>query len=106
LKPLDVLTSFHLKDETRLAIASGVEVLHDVGSFLLSPLTKFGILQKSAKPSNFSNYSCQEIINTFGFTNEALHLKLVLQKIPKILSLVNVSYQDDVTPSSYVEGDV
>jgi hypothetical protein len=44
LRPFDVLTSSHLENETRLTAIGGVKALHDVGSFLLSPLTELGIL--------------------------------------------------------------
>jgi hypothetical protein len=56
LRPFDVLTSFHPKNETQLAVVGGTKALHDVGSFLLSPLMEFGILQESVKTSNFANY--------------------------------------------------
>jgi hypothetical protein len=55
LKPFDVLTSLHPNNETRLAVVGGTKTLHDVGSFLLSPLMEFGILQESAKTSSFAN---------------------------------------------------
>ncbi len=55
-----------------------MEALHDVGLFLFSPLTKFGISQESAKSSDFANYRFQDIANTFGFPDETLHLELVL----------------------------
>jgi hypothetical protein len=40
------------------------------------------------------------------FSNEAPHSKLVLQKIPKILNLVNVNWQDDATILGFTKGDV
>jgi hypothetical protein len=43
LKPLNVSTSFHPKNETQLVIAGGMEALHDVGILLLFPLTKLNI---------------------------------------------------------------
>jgi hypothetical protein len=51
--------------------------------FLLSPLTKFGISQESEKSSNFANYRFQEIANTFGFTDEVLHLEFFFAKDSK-----------------------
>jgi len=56
LKPFDVLTSSHPKNEMRLAVVSGTKALHDVGFLLLSPLTKLSVLQESAKTSCFANY--------------------------------------------------
>ncbi len=58
LRPLDVLTSSHLKNEIRLAVINGVEGVHDVDSFLFYPLMKLGILQESATTSGFAIYSC------------------------------------------------
>lgn len=78
LRPLDVLTSSSPKIEMWLVVVSRVEALHDVGLFLFSPLTKFGISQESAKSSDFANYRFQDIANTFGFPDETLHLELVL----------------------------
>jgi hypothetical protein len=46
LRPLEVLTSFCPKIEMQLATTNGVEVLHDVGLLLFSPLTKLGISQE------------------------------------------------------------
>jgi hypothetical protein len=56
LRPFDVLTSSYPKNETQLATIGGSKTLHDVGSFIFSPFTKLGILQESAKTSNFANY--------------------------------------------------
>jgi hypothetical protein len=90
----------------QLVIIGNAEALHDVGALLLSPLTKLGITQESAKFSNFANYKFQEIANTSSFTNEALHLELVLQKIPRISNWVNVSCQEDITILGFPKGDV
>lgn len=106
LRPLEISTSSSLEIETRLAIIGGVEALHDVGPLLLSPFTKLGISQESAKTSGLANYRFQEIASTFSFSNEAPHSKLVLQKIPKILNLVNVNWQDDATILGFTKGDV
>jgi hypothetical protein len=106
LRSLDVSTSSSLKIEMRLGAFGGLEALHDVGIHLFFPFTKLGISQKNAKSSDFSNYKFQEIINTSSFANEPLHLDLVLQKIPRILSLVNVKCQDNVDTSSFPKGDV
>jgi hypothetical protein len=92
LKPIEVLTSFGPEIEMQLAIAGGVQALHDVGPLLLSPLTKLGISQESTNSSSFANYRFQKITSTFGFANGFPHLELVLQKIPRILSLVNANY--------------
>jgi hypothetical protein len=54
----------------------------------------------------FANFCFQEITSSFGFANEAPHSKLVLQKIPNFLSLVNVNCQDDTYTSSFPKGDV
>jgi hypothetical protein len=89
-----------------LVIIGSAEALHDVGTFLLSPLTKLGIMQESAKFSDFANYKFQEIASTSNFTNEALHLELVLQKIPRISNLVDVSCQDNITILGFPKGDV
>jgi hypothetical protein len=91
LKPIEVLTSFSPEIETQLAIVGGVEALHDVGPLLLSPLTELGISQESTNSSSFANYRFQEIASTFGFANGFPHLELVLQKIPRISSLVNAN---------------
>jgi hypothetical protein len=106
LRPFDVLTSSGLEIEMRLVIIGNVETLHDVGALLLSPLTKLGITQESAKFSNFANYKFQEIASTSSFTNDALHLELVLQKIPRISNWVNVSCQEDITILGFPKGDV
>jgi hypothetical protein len=106
LKPFDVLTSSRLKNKMPLVVASAIEVVHDVGSFLFYPFMELGILQESATTSNFANYSYQKITNTFGFANEALHLELVLHKIPKILSLVIVSCQYNATTLGFPKGDL
>ncbi len=78
LRPFDVLTSSGLEIEMRLVIIGNAKALHDVGALLLSPLTKLGITQESAKFSNFANYKLQEIASTSSFTNDTLHLELVL----------------------------
>jgi hypothetical protein len=44
LRALDVLTSFPLKNETRLVVVGHMEVVHDVNSFLIDPLLEFNIL--------------------------------------------------------------
>jgi hypothetical protein len=51
LRPLDVSTSSRLENEMQLAVASGAKGVHDVGSLLLYPLTKFGIMLESAMTS-------------------------------------------------------
>jgi hypothetical protein len=56
LKPLEVSTSSGPKIEMQLVVASGMEVLHDVGPLLLSPFTELGILQESTKTFGFANY--------------------------------------------------
>ncbi len=50
----------HSKLRTQLMTTSGVEVVHDVGSLLLYPVTKLGILQESliSMTFSFANYSC------------------------------------------------
>jgi hypothetical protein len=91
LRPIEISTSFGLEIETQLATASGIEALHDVGPLMFFPLTELGISQESAKSFGFANYRFQKIVNTFSFADEAPHLELVLQKIPRISSLVNAS---------------
>jgi hypothetical protein len=101
VEAFDVLTSFGPKIEMRLAIVGGMEALHDVGPFLLSPLMELGILQKSAKFPDFANYRFQEIASTSSFADEAPHSQLVLQNIPRILSLVNVSCENNIVTSGF-----
>jgi len=91
MKPIEISTSFSPKIETQLATASGIETLHDVGPLMFFPLTELGISQESVKSFGFANYRFQEIVNTFSFADEAPHLEFVLQKIPRISSLVNAN---------------
>jgi hypothetical protein len=56
LKPLDVLTSFGLEIEMRLATFGGMEAF-----------------TRKCKVFQFANYKLIEIATTYGFTNEALH---------------------------------
>jgi hypothetical protein len=56
LRPLDVLTSSSLEIEMWLAAVGAAKALHVVGPFILSPFTKFGMSQESAKSTEFSNY--------------------------------------------------
>jgi len=90
----------------RLVTASGTKVVHDVGLLQFYPLTELGILQKNATTSSFANYSCQEIVNTFGCINKAPHSKLVLHKIVMISNLVNDSCQEDITISRFPQDDI
>jgi hypothetical protein len=91
LRPIEISTSFGPEIETQLAAAGGIEVLHDLGPLMFFLLTKLGISQESAKSFGFAYYRFQEITNTFSFANKAPHFELVLQKIPRISSLVNAN---------------